>query len=152
MNNNQNRHSNQKKWTAAIPIITVIVYFLLAYSLSEYAGYGGNGYIYALPVLIVVPFAPFISGLKKFRMAYPTFIILFYVLLCTILQVATSGAVKLWHPLWVLFLTIPIYYIFFGDKVVKQDFNDAIHDKQRKYKNGINVDDVDFDVDDDNKK
>lgn len=135
----------QQKWTAAIPIICVIVYFLLAFSLDKFTTLGKMGYAWSLFVFLLVPFAPFITGLKKFRFAFPAFISFFYVVFCLTVQLATGKA--LWHPMWVLFLLIPLYYIFFGDKEVSKKLDD---EKAKKYANDIS-DDSDFDADKDAK-
>lgn len=63
---------------------------------------------------------PFLIGLKKIHISYDVAICLIYVIVCLVVQIATknseSGVLRLWHPLWVIFLTIPIYHIFVRNK------------------------------------
>lgn len=137
----------KKKWAAIIPFLCVIAFFLIAYIL-ELQGVQ-SAYGWASLVFIVIPFEYVIVGLKKFRFIYPVFVAVFYIAVCLIVGECTSHAVELWHPLWVVFLTIPVYYILYGDKNVKKNINDAVNGG-KKYKNGMNVedDDTDFDADD----
>ena len=134
----------QYKWVAAIPMICIIIYFVLAYILDTFVESVEHPYLISLLVFLVIPFEYVIVGLKKFTISYPVFIALFYVVLCIILQ--TSG-ISLWHPLWVVFLTIPIYYIFKSKNTPEGYVDEA----RERIKDNLNEYGCDFDSDDDNK-
>jgi len=137
----------QDKWIAATPIICTIVYFIQAFILDKYTNVS-KPYLLSLIVFIFVPLSYYIVGLKKFKFIYPMFIVLFYLGLCAFLDGAFG--ISLWHPLWVLILTIPIYYIFTSKTTVKTtytNFKDEVKskfNKERKY----DPNDCDFDSSD----
>ena len=54
---------------------------------------------------LLVPLAPVMVGLEKITISYSLFITIVYLVL--------GFTMHWWHPGWVLFLTIPIFYIFF---------------------------------------
>lgn len=105
----------RKKLCAATFFIVVIVHVLLGYILKRYTG-SNEGYKYGFFLYILVPAMPFLVGLKKINITYEFAILVLYFTICISVQITTShlesGQVLLWHPLWVMFLTIPIYHIF----------------------------------------
>lgn len=67
--------------------------------------------------------------------AYPILVILIYFFLCMMLP--SLGVIPaMWHPLWVIFLTIPVYYAVFGP------IDDLIR-RHRDHKNIIKEDYID---------
>ena len=105
----------RKKLCAATFFLVVIAHVILGYTLKQV--YGSNdGYTYGFLLYILVPAMPFLVGLKKIHISYEFAILVIYFTICISVQIATknleSGQIFLWHPLWVLFLTIPVYHIF----------------------------------------
>ena len=60
---------------------------------------------WSLLVFLLVPLAPIITGLQKITISYSLIVVVVYLVL--------GFTINWWHPGWVLFLTIPIFYIFF---------------------------------------
>ena len=107
--------SVRKKICSVTIFVCIIVHILLGYLLKRF--YGTNaGYGYGAFIYLLVPLMPFLVGLKRIKISYSFAIAILYVVICLTVQLATknleSGPVKLWHPLWLMFLTIPIYYTF----------------------------------------
>ena len=105
----------RKRLCAATLFLVIIAHVLLGFALKEiYAS--NDGYTYGFLLYILVPAMPFLVGLKKIQISYEFAILVIYFTICISVQVATkaleTGPVYLWHPLWVLFLTIPVYHIF----------------------------------------
>ncbi len=88
----------REKFVAASFLISIILFILLRHYLPSNKGY-------AFFAFLLIPLAPFIVGLKKIRITYPLLIIIIYLIL--------GFTLSWWHPGWVLFITIPIFYIFF---------------------------------------
>lgn len=89
-----------------ITTFTVIISYIL---LGFLAGLWGQAWV----LFLLIPLTPTISEaiIKKNLniFAYPIFLVFIYFLLCSWVLPATTGY-SLWHPLWVMFLTIPVYY------------------------------------------
>ena len=88
----------RKKFVAASFFISLFAFILLHYYLPENKGY-------AWAAFLLVPLAPVITGLKKITISYSLLVVIIYLVLGF-----TCGW---WHPGWILFLTIPVFYIFF---------------------------------------
>ena len=105
----------RKKLCAATFFIVVILHVVLGYLLHHFTG-SPDGYYYGFLLYILVPAMPFLVGLKQIHISYEFAILVLYFTICLSVQLTTknteSGSVYLWHPLWVMFLTIPIYHIF----------------------------------------
>ena len=105
----------RKKLCAATFFIVVILHVILGYLLHHFTG-SPDGYYYGFLLYILVPAMPFLVGLKQIHISYEFSILVLYFTICLSVQLTTknteSGTVYLWHPLWVMFLTIPIYHIF----------------------------------------
>ena len=91
--------------TVGVTFGSVIAYVLL----GSLLGLWGQAWV----LFLIIPFAPTIPEAIYHRnmaiFAYPVFITFVYLLLCVwILDFS------MWHPLWVLFLTIPLYYSIAG--------------------------------------
>lgn len=88
---------------------------ILGFVLKEVTG-SSDGYYYGFLLYILVPAMPFLVGLKRIRISYEFAMLVLYFTICISVQLTTknleSGTIYLWHPLWVIFLTIPIYHIF----------------------------------------
>ena len=108
-NLNDNQRRLRRRITSFVSFSTsaliVIAYILLGTLLGLWAQ--------AWVLFIAIAFIPsifdaiFAKDLRKF--AYPVFVVFVYLLLC----VWVLGF-SLWHPLWVIFLSIPIYYGLMG--------------------------------------
>ncbi|MBE6143510.1 MAG: hypothetical protein E7177_05970 [Erysipelotrichaceae bacterium] len=105
----------RKKLCAATFFLVVIAHMILGYTLKHFTG-SSDGYWYGFLLYILVPAMPFLVGLKKIKISFEFAIAVIYFTICISVQVATKGAeggqIFLWHPLWVLFLLIPVYHIF----------------------------------------
>lgn len=134
----------KRKWVAAIPFICVIVFFLLSYCLEILKV--PNAYGWSSLVFLIIPLAGYIVGLKKFRLSFPILISVIYVVVCLVASAASNREILLWHPLWVIFLTIPIYYIFFGEKITKKRVGEYVEDAKVKYKNDFGADDQEDEI------
>jgi len=140
----KNLKSIKFKWVSAIPFLCTILYFILAFCLKEFKVDGA--YAWSALVFLLIPFSYFIIGLKRFRFSFPVFIAALYITICVIVQY-TAG-ISLWHPLWVMFLLIPPYYIFFGNKMKYSSLCEDDEPKARKkYKNEMDIDEADSDQD-----
>ena len=105
----------RKKLCAATFFLVVIAHMILGFTLQHFTG-SSDGYWYGFFLYILVPAMPFLVGLKKIKISFEFAILVLYFTICISVQVATkdasTGQVFLWHPLWVLFLLIPVYHIF----------------------------------------
>ena len=78
---------------------------LIAYILIGYYGTKANfnhPWAYGALVFLLVPLMPVLLGLKKLYFSYTLIVIIAYLVIGFVFH----G----WHPWWVLFLTIPVYY------------------------------------------
>lgn len=95
----------REKFVAASFLIALITFILLNYYLPENKGYAWFAFL-------LVPLAPFITGMKKITISYTMLIVILYLVL--------GFTCHWWHPGWVLFLTIPVFYIFFPKEMCKK--------------------------------
>ena len=99
--------------TGITTLVVVISYFILGILSPLGFGYGAFWFLFiAIPVPASIYKSIKLKNGKHF--AYPVFI--------TALYCALGVFLKLWHPLWVLFITIPIYYMVVG--IFKKDVED----------------------------
>ena len=103
-------HNKEKhRVTALVSLITtlgvVIAYILLGVTL----GLWGQAWVLFLLIPVVPTISEAIINKNLNIFAYPIFVAFLYLTLCAWVLPATIGQ-GLWHPLWVMFLTIPIYY------------------------------------------
>lgn len=105
----------RKKLCAATFFLVVIAHMILGFTLKHFTG-SNDGYWYGFCLYILVPAMPFLVGLKKIRISFEFAILVLYFTICISVQVCTkdspTGQLFLWHPLWVMFLLIPVYHIF----------------------------------------
>lgn len=111
--NNHKKIGFREKFVGASFLIALIAFILLRYYLPENKGYAWFAFL-------LVPLAPVITGLKKITISYTLFI--------TVLYLVLGFTCHWWHPGWVLFLSIPVFYIFFPkkenkDKIVRINKN-----------------------------
>ena len=88
----------REKFVSASFFIAIILFVLLRVYLPTHKGY-------AWLAFLLIPLSPILVGLKKITISYS--------LLVTIIYVVLGITCDWWHPGWVLFLTIPVFYIFF---------------------------------------
>ena len=115
---------------STISTVSIVVAYIL---LGTLLGLWGKAWI----LFLLVPIIPSIVEMIKYRnmnkFCYPVLVTFVYLLVCLWLD-----RNDLWHPLWVMFLSIPVYYII-GDAI-----NKALHIKDE--------DDDDDDDDEDDKE
>lgn len=99
----------RKRICAVSVFISVIIFVLLGYYLKK-AGIS-KPYGWASFAFLLIPLMPFLLGIKKIRITYPLLVVIIYLIL--------GFTIQGWHPWWVLFLTIPIFYTFFPDNEKK---------------------------------
>lgn len=87
------------KFVAASVFISLIAFILLMVYLPD------GKKPWSLLVFLLVPLSPIITGLQKITISYSLIVVVVYLVL--------GFTINWWHPGWVLFLTIPIFYIFF---------------------------------------
>jgi transcriptional regulator with XRE-family HTH domain len=125
-------HVIQSIASGLITMLTVIAYLLCGFLISDsYYGWGCSWIVFFL-IPLVPSFIEAVFKRKFCAFAFPILVTAVYLLL---------GMVwGLWNPYWVLFLTIPVYYILFVpiDKVIHDHHPDDIE--------------VDVDLDDDDEK
>jgi len=122
--------------SGSVAILAVIAYLLCGFLIpSSYYGWGCSWIVFFL-IPLVPSFVEAIYKRKFCAFAYPVLVTAVYLLL---------GMVwGFWNPYWVLFLTIPVYYIIFEpiDKAIRVHyFGDVEVD--------VDLDDDDDDDDDD---
>lgn len=84
------------------PVFTAILYLCLGFAFKLWH----PGWIVFLTILIYYPIVNWVYGSRRhsFWKAFP------YVMLITVAFFALGCIWGLWHPAWVLYLTIPLYY------------------------------------------
>lgn len=88
---------------ALVPILSIIAFLAVGFAVE-------NGWKYSWLILLLIPIIEsFIEAVKHRdpnRFAYPVMVAGVYL---------TYGmCMSVWHPTWIIFLTIPIYYIILG--------------------------------------
>ena len=109
----------REKFVAASALIALIIFVLLRYYLPEQ-----RWYLHCL-VFLLVPLSPFITGLKKIRITYPVIVTALYLVL--------GFTINWWHPGWILFLTIPVFYIFFPYGFDRKKYIQEDKEEQKDY-------------------
>ena len=113
--------------TSALFIVAVIVYFLVSAFNNEQ--WSKLWVIFLLPVVI----SSVISCIKKRRLAPFAFPVL-----AAFIFLAIGMYFELWHPTWIVFLSVPLFYLIAGP------IDKAVADKR-----GERIDPDDFDEEDD---
>lgn len=102
-------HDRRHRINAIVSLLTtfgvVIAYILL----GSLAGLWGQAWTLFLLIPLVPTLAEAIILKNANIFAYPIFLAFIYLTLCVWVLPACNVA-PMWHPLWVMFLTIPIYY------------------------------------------
>ena len=87
--------------SSIVTLLVVVAYLLLGFLLKLW---DKAWVLFLLPVIIPSIFeAIALKNIKKFSFT-PTIVFIYFLLCCWIFDFS------LWHPLWVMFLSIPIYY------------------------------------------
>ncbi len=103
--NGVERHHAPHWFNAMLPVLTVIAYLIMGFSIPDNAGWT-RGWLVFFLIPVVPSFFAAVRKRKPGHFAYPIFAAGLYLF---------SGMVyDLWHPEWIIFLTIPIYYIICG--------------------------------------
>ena len=85
------------------PLACLTAYLILGFTLP-------NGWSHYWILFLLIPLVPtFIEAIKRKR-----FCVFAYPVLATMVFLGLGMFMGLWHPMWILFLTIPYYYIIFG--------------------------------------
>ncbi len=99
---------------------------LIAYILIGYYGTKANfnhPWAYGALVFLLVPLMPVLLGLKKLYFSYTLIVIIAYLVIGFVFH----G----WHPWWVLFLTIPVYYGIVGPNFIHVKKTDKNEKKEK---------------------
>ena len=94
--------SVNKKILAITPLACVIIYLLLGFLL------GGMAWAWGLFIFLLVPLMPYILRTKKLRISTTFVIVLIYLIVCFVGETLDK---HIWHPMWIIFLLIPIIEI-----------------------------------------
>ena len=101
------------------PLAIVIAYLLCGFLIPN--GEGWRNYWVLFFLIPIIPSLLVAIRTKKFcAFAFPVLVVMVYL--------AIGMFINLWHPTWVMFLFIPVYYSIFGPIDV------AIHRKKRAFK------------------
>lgn len=85
----------QKKVMAVTPGLCLFVFLLL--------GFQWDLWRYAWLVFLLIPFMPFLIGIKRIRFTFG--------LLITSIYLAIGLIWNGWHPWWILFILVPLFEI-----------------------------------------
>lgn len=113
--------SFNKKIIAITPMVCLIIYLTLGFVLqNSWWGWG-------LFIFLLVPLMPYILRIKKFHLSVPFAITLIYLSSCFIAQALGKS---IWHPMWIIFLFIPVIEILKTpgpkkSKINKKDDNET---------------------------
>lgn len=99
---------SKRKIIAITPFICIIVFVLARYLLIENNLQSELKWTWLIFVLI--PIMPYAVGIRKLYFTYPV--------LCVAIYLVLGLCFNLWHPGWIVFLTIPVYYILRSPRVV----------------------------------
>lgn len=116
----------------SLPILVTLVYLVLGFT-TEY-GWGVYWVLYLL-----IPVVPsFFEAIRKRRFctfAYPVFVTMIYLFLGLRFKnftytIGNHEFTGFFHPMWILFLTIPVYYVIFG---IVDKYNGTDEDEDEEY-------------------
>lgn len=85
----------------SFPIIAVIIYAIIG------SVFGAKGWAYGWIVLLFIPL--FYTSVIAVEKKKP--VIFCYPVLMAVIYLVCGFLYSLWHPLWIIFLTIPVFYI-----------------------------------------
>ena len=111
--------------TSIFALLTVIAYLVLGFTLKD-----GRGWTCAWPLFLLIPVVSSVVGLFYYKriagFAYPPLIVAVY---CAIGMIC-----GIWHPTWVMFITIPVFYIIADkvDRLTRTRDYEAIEDAMNK--------------------
>lgn len=115
----------------------IIAYLLLGFLIKD-----GTGWRNYWVLFLLIPIAPTILPAIYYR----KFTAFAYPIAATMVYLSLGMFLDLWHPTWIIFLTIPVYYIVFGpiDRAISRKVivNDNIIDA-KDYDDGDEKEDED---------
>ncbi|MCH5317149.1 MAG: helix-turn-helix domain-containing protein [Eubacterium sp.] len=85
---------------AALPIVLIIVYLILGFTFSR-------GWAVGWIVFLLIPIIE--TGIAAFKYKNPAYFA--YPVLAAGLFLTSGMVFHVWHPTWIIFLTIPLYYL-----------------------------------------
>ena len=132
------RHKAMIAISSIVTLLVVIAYLLLGSLLDLWA----KAWVLFLLVVVIPSFFEAILKRRMNRFNYPVFLAFIYLLL-NIWVLSTP----LWHPLWVMFITIPIFYTIGG--LFKHHDEDVVVEKEKFNDDGDDDNDSDSDGDQD---
>lgn len=92
-------------FNAILPLLVVLAYLLLGFLLPN-----GDGWSKYWVLFFLIPILPsLLLAIKKKR-----FTVFAYPVLAAAVYLTVGMFMGIWHPTWVIFITIPIYYSAFG--------------------------------------
>ena len=103
----------KKKIMAITPFISLILFFVLRYILQEIGSDDKLKWTWLIFLLNLI--IPVVLGEWKINISYPLITVVAYLIL--------GLCFDLWHPGWVVFLTIPIYYTLKSPTAMKVTIN-----------------------------
>ena len=104
----------RRKIMIITPFITFILFIVLRYVLKELGMHDKLKWTYLVYLINLT--IPFLIGEWKINFSYPLVMVVLYLLL--------GFCFNLWHPGWVVFVTIPIYYTLKSPTAKKVKIND----------------------------
>ena len=114
--------------TSVVPFMVVIAYILLGCLLPD--GEGWRNYWVLFFLIPIIPSLMVAIQKKRFcAFAFPVLVVMVYL--------SIGMFANIWHPTWVMFLTIPLYYSTFGP------IDAHLHHKKRGHKVVVDEDVID---------
>lgn len=127
----ENKRAKEKKVnrivTSVFSLVAVITYLILGFCLKGGRGWSGFWVLFIL-IPVVSSFVEFAFYKRVAAINFPCIIVVVY---------ASIGMFfSVWHPTWVMFVSIPIFYIVAGaiDRATGKRDNEAIEDAYREKK------------------
>ena len=127
-------------------ILALILFFVLGfqtYTLPcfdagafEWTTHTINGFQWTWVFFVAIPIIPsFVQAI-----VYKKITAFNFAVLCTVVFLASGALFNMWHPMWIVFLVIPLFYSIFGPV-------DHYATKKRAKELGVNPQDLDKDYD-----
>lgn len=106
------KYNIKGKIIAITPIVCLITYLLI--------GFITNIWHPTWAIFFLSAIVPMVLTDRPLYSLYPA--------LCGLAYIIVGFVFNIWHPTWLIFLTIPIYYILFGN-TIKHKIRNKIKDK-----------------------
>ena len=127
--------------TSGILVVGITIAYILLMTLTPNGGWWASTFwLYYLSLPIVWSLFSVIKRRKISNFAYPVAAVMAYL--------AVGLYLGIWHPTWVIFITIPVFYIIFGqvDKATRKRRHEKAYVEE--YMEDDEDDDNDYDEDD----